>query len=85
MHTRQVDNHTTRKVGPNDVSRRSGPGMFSLSFFITNVYLYIIANYNDTTARHNGEEGFRQGKYARTTRDVVRAQVRFTFYLFSLY
>jgi hypothetical protein len=47
------------KVGPNDVSRCSGPGMFYLFIFflLTIAYIYIIAHYDDVTARHDGGEG----------------------------
>ena len=48
----------TRKVGPSDLLRRSGPGLFYL-FFGLYTYIYIIVRYNlnDMTARHDREDG----------------------------
>jgi hypothetical protein len=55
-----------RKLSPNDVTRRSGPGMSY--FFLVLIYLFIyyttIVLYDDMTARHDGREGLRPRKCA---------------------
>ena len=44
---------TSRKVGPNDMTRRSGLSMF-YSFFSANIHLYIIVIYADATVCRDG-------------------------------
>ena len=58
-HDIQVDNNHTRKVGLNDATQLKY--VLLILFHFTNVYLYIIAIYNDMTACLNGGEGFRLG------------------------
>jgi hypothetical protein len=56
-----------RKVGPDDVPRRPGPGMFYLFLgsLYTYIYICIIVHYDDTMARHDGEEGLNTSYYIR--------------------
>jgi len=54
---RHAHRDTTRKVGLNDATHRSGPGMFKLFYFLLT---YIcIAMYDNATDNRLGEEGFR--------------------------
>ena len=72
-------------LGPSGVTHRSCPGMFYLLFILLLLthFIYIIAIYDDATARHNRGE---LGKWAQIMCRVIRAQVCLSsIFLLSLY